>query len=43
MSDARRIVNLADVPLKDNGDGKSFQARVGRVGPMLASAGWAAR
>ena len=39
MSDARRIVNLADVPLKDNGDGKSFQARVGRVGPMLGLSG----
>ena len=36
--DARRIINLADVPLKDNGNGKSFQARVGRVGPMLGLA-----
>ena len=32
MNKARRIVNLAEVPLKDNGDGVSFQARVGRVG-----------
>jgi len=39
MSDARRIINLADVPLKDNGDGKSFQARVGRIGPMLGLGG----
>jgi uncharacterized cupin superfamily protein len=39
MSNARRIVNLAEVPLRDNGDGKSFQARVGRVGPMLGLSG----
>ncbi len=39
MSDARRIVNLAEVPLKDSGDGKSFQARVGRVGPTLGLTG----
>ena len=39
MSDARRLVNLADVPLKDNGNGQSFQARVGRVGPMLGLTG----
>jgi uncharacterized cupin superfamily protein len=39
MSKAQRIVNLADVPLKDNGDGKSFQARIGRVGPMLGLTG----
>ena len=39
MSKARRIVNLAEVALKDNGDGKSFQARVGRVGPMLGLSG----
>jgi uncharacterized cupin superfamily protein len=35
MSEARRVVNLADVALKDAGNGKSFQARVGRAGPML--------
>ena len=39
MTDARRIVNLAEVPLRDNGDGESFQARVGRVGPMLGLTG----
>ena len=39
MNKARRIVNLAEVPLKDNGDGMSFQARVGRVGPMLGLSG----
>jgi len=39
MSDAQRVVNLADVPLKDNGNGKSFQARIGRIGPMLGLTG----
>jgi uncharacterized cupin superfamily protein len=32
---AQRIVNVADVPLMDNGNGKSFQAKVGRAGPIL--------
>ena len=31
----RRIVNLADVPLQESGNGKSFQARIGRAGPLL--------
>jgi len=39
MSDAQRVVNLADVPLRDNGNGKSFQARIGRIGPMLGLKG----
>ena len=39
MSDAQRVVNLADVPLKDSGNGKSFQARIGRIGPMLGLTG----
>ena len=39
MSAARRIVNLADVPLTDAGNGKTFQARIGRVGPMLGLVG----
>jgi len=39
MSDAQRIVNLADVPLKDSGNGKSFQSRIGRIGPMLGLTG----
>ncbi len=39
MSDAQRVVNLADVPLKDNGNGRSFQARIGRIGPMLGLTG----
>jgi len=39
MSDAQRVVNLADVPLRDNGNGKSFQARIGRIGPMLGLTG----
>jgi uncharacterized cupin superfamily protein len=39
MSGPQRIVNLADVTLKDAGNGKSFQARVGRIGPMLGLRG----
>jgi uncharacterized cupin superfamily protein len=39
MSAARRIVNLADVPLKAAGNGKSFEARIGRIGPMLGMGG----
>ena len=39
MSEPRRIVNLADVPLTDSGNGKSFQARIGRIGRMLGSGG----
>ena len=35
----KRVVNLADVPLNDAGNGKSFQARIGRIGPMLGLAG----
>lgn len=38
MSGAQRIVNLADVPLQDTGNGKRFQAKVGRIGPMLGLA-----
>jgi len=32
---AQRIVNLADLPLSDNGNGKSFQAKLARIAPML--------
>jgi uncharacterized cupin superfamily protein len=39
VSDSRRIVNLADLPLHDAGNGKSFQARVGRIAPMLGLTG----
>lgn len=35
----RRIINLGEVPLKDNGNGKSFEARIARVGPMIGSTG----
>jgi hypothetical protein len=36
MSQARRVVNLTDVPLRDAGNGKSFQARVGRIAPATS-------
>jgi uncharacterized cupin superfamily protein len=39
VSPARRVVNLADVPLTDAGNGKTFQAKVGRAGPMLGLTG----
>ncbi len=39
MSQARRVVNPTDVPLRDAGNGKSFQARVGRIAPMLGLTG----
>jgi uncharacterized cupin superfamily protein len=32
---SQRIANLADLALKDNGNGKSFQAKTGRAGPLL--------
>ena len=32
---AQRIVNLSDLPLADNGNGKSFQAKIGRAAPIL--------
>jgi uncharacterized cupin superfamily protein len=35
----RRIVNLNEVPLKDNGNGRSFQAKIARVGPTIGSTG----
>ena len=36
---AQRIVNIADLPLNDAGDGKDFVAKVGRAGPVLGSTG----
>lgn len=35
MTAPRRIVNLADLELQDSGNGKAFQAKVGRAGPLL--------
>lgn len=32
---AQRIINLSELPLQDAGNGKSFQAKIGRAGPML--------
>jgi uncharacterized cupin superfamily protein len=36
---AKRIVNIAEIELKEQGDGKSFSAKLGRVGPLLGSTG----
>jgi uncharacterized cupin superfamily protein len=35
----KRIVNLDEVALADNGNGQSFMARIARLGPMLGSTG----
>ena len=37
--DQRRIINVADVALTDNGDGKDFVAKIGRAGAALGSKG----
>lgn len=33
------VINLADVPLRDNGHGDKFQAKVGSFGRMIGSTG----
>lgn len=35
----RRVVNVAEVPLKDAGDGGRFVARTGRAGPLIGLKG----
>ena len=35
MSKPQRIVNIAELALQDGGNGKAFQAKLGRAGPML--------
>jgi uncharacterized cupin superfamily protein len=35
MSKPQRIVNLVELALQDGGNGKSFQAKLGRAGPLL--------
>jgi hypothetical protein len=35
MSKAQRIANIADLALRDGGNGKGFQAKLGRAGPLL--------
>lgn len=35
----RRIASLAELPLKDTGNGKRFVAKVGRAGPLLGLTG----
>lgn len=39
MTAPQRIVNVADVALQDTGNGKAFQGKVGRVGPLLGLKG----
>ena len=33
------ILNIADAPLRDNGDGDKFQAKISRLGPMVGMTG----
>ena len=35
MSKPQRIVNIAELALRDGGNGKGFQAKLGRAGPLL--------
>ena len=35
----KAIVNIADVPLNDHGNGDAFAAKVGRVSPLLGLQG----
>lgn len=35
----KRILNIADAKLADNGDGKDFVAKIARMGPALGSTG----
>jgi uncharacterized cupin superfamily protein len=34
-----RIMNIAEIPLKDNGNGDAFVASIARIGPLLGSTG----
>ena len=34
-----RIINIADVPLADHGDGGAFVAKIGRAAPLVGSLG----
>ena len=36
---AKPVINLADVPLRDGGNGKEFQAKVGSFGRSIGSTG----
>ena len=35
----RPVINLADIPLRDGGNGAAFKAKVGSFGPMIGSTG----
>ena len=39
MSEAKPVVNLADVPLRDNGHGEKFAAKIGSFGHQIGSTG----
>jgi uncharacterized cupin superfamily protein len=35
----KHILNIEEAPLRDNGDGKAFVAKIGRVGPEIGMSG----
>ena len=39
MKEKKPVLNLADVPLRDGGNGKDFKAKIGTFGPMIGSTG----
>jgi uncharacterized cupin superfamily protein len=39
MSDNKPVINLADVPLRDGGNGAAFKARIGSFGHLIGSTG----
>ena len=39
MSEPQRIANIADIALRDVGNGEAFQGKVGSVGPLLGLKG----
>jgi uncharacterized cupin superfamily protein len=39
LSEKKTIINVADVPLKDSGNGDAFVAKVGQIGRVIGSTG----
>ena len=39
MTERKPVINLADVPLRDGGNGTSFKAKIGSVGKSIGSTG----
>jgi hypothetical protein len=43
VSEPQRIISLDDVPLTDQGNSQSYQARIGRIGRILGAGELGAR